>query len=54
LQAGDLVPIESPLVLSIGNGSNEEEEEGDMMLDIPDMGTTESEVDDFEEVNAIE
>ena len=54
LQAGDLVPIESPLVLSIGNGSNEEEEEGDMMLDIPDMGVTESEVDDFEEVNAIE
>ena len=33
---------------------NEEEEEGDMMLDIPDMGVTESEVDDFEEVNAIE
>ena len=55
LQAGDQLPIESELVLNIGNGLEEEEEEGDMMLDIPDTTVDGGgEADEFEEVNAIE
>lgn len=43
LQAGDAVSIETPLTLVIGRGNSEEDEE-DMMLDIPDsMGDDEDE-----------
>jgi hypothetical protein len=48
LQQGDMVPIETPLTLVIGNGMIGEESEEDMMLDMPD--TTDMETDDFEEV----
>jgi hypothetical protein len=47
LQNGDLVSIETPIVLVIGSGIKDEDVEGDM-LDVPDsLG---DEVDDFEEV----
>ena len=47
LQNGDLVSIETPIVLVIGSGVKDEDVEGDM-LDVPDsLG---DEVDDFEEV----
>ena len=48
LQQGDMVPIETPLTLVIGNGMIGEESEEDMMLDMPD--STDLEIDDFEEV----
>ncbi len=48
LQQGDMVPIETPLTLVIGNGMIGEESEEDMMLDMPD--TTDMETDEFEEV----
>lgn len=48
LQQGDMVPIETPLTLVIGNGMIGEESEEDMMLDMPD--STDMETDDFEEV----
>jgi hypothetical protein len=48
LQQGDMVPIETPLTLVIGNGMIGEESEEDMMLDMPD--STDLETDDFEEV----
>ncbi len=48
LQQGDMVPIETPLTLVIGNGMIGEESEEDMMLDMPD--STDIETDDFEEV----
>ena len=48
LQQGDIVPIETPLTLVIGNGMIGEESEEDMMLDMPD--STDLETDDFEEV----
>ncbi len=48
LQAGDVVSIEMPLVLVIGNGTSEEEEDLDVMLEVPDSLMMEA--DDFEEV----
>ena len=48
LQQGDIVPIETPLTLVIGNGMIGEESEEDMMLDMPD--STDLETDEFEEV----
>ncbi len=48
LQQGDMVPIETPLTLVIGNGMIGEESEEDMMLDMPD--STDLEIDEFEEV----
>jgi len=48
LQQGDMVPIETPLTLVIGNGMIGEESEEDMMLDMPD--STDLETDEFEEV----
>lgn len=48
LQQGDMVPIETPLTLVIGNGMIGEESEEDMMLDMPD--STDMETDEFEEV----
>jgi beta-lactam-binding protein with PASTA domain len=49
LQTGDMVPKESKLTLVVGNGYEEEEDE-DMMLDVPEGAEESSEVDDFEEV----
>ena len=45
LQGGDMVSIETPLTLVIGNGTSEEEEEDDMILDVPEGGS--DEVDEF-------
>ncbi len=51
LQAGDIVSIETPLMLVIGSGTAEEDEE-EMMLDIPDSLMQES--DDFIEVVGVD
>ena len=51
LQTGEMVPKESELSLVVGNGYDEDEEEGEMMLDAPDPIPGE-ETDDFEEVTA--
>ena len=51
LQTGDMVPIESELSLVVGNGYDEDEEEGEMMLDAPDP-IPGDETDEFEEVTA--
>lgn len=48
LQTGDMVSIETPLTLVIGSGLMGDEDEEDMMLDIPDSASIE--VDEFEEV----
>lgn len=49
LHAGDLVSIEAPLRLVIGNGTSEEDEDSeDMMLDTPD--STQGDIDEFVEI----
>ena len=52
LQTGDLVSIETPLTLVVGDGSKAEESEEDMMLDIPEGQA--NEIDDFQEVTGPE
>ncbi len=47
LEAGDKVPCESELMLVIGNGTAENDEEENMMLDAPEGG----EEDEFEEID---
>ena len=50
LQSGEMVSIETPLMLVIGNGTSEEDEDGeDMQLDIPVTGA-----DDVDEFTPIE
>lgn len=48
LQTGDVVSIETPLTLVIGSGKQGEEDEEDMMLDVPEQ--IDDEADTFEEV----
>ena len=48
LQTGDVISIETPLTLVIGSGKQGEEDEEDMMLDVPDQ--IDDEIDTFEEV----
>jgi len=48
IQAGDMVSIETPLMLIIGNGTSEDENNTDAMLDIPEDQS--SEEDDFVEI----
>lgn len=50
LQTGDMLSIETPLTLVIGNGMIGEESQEDMMLDVPDQMF--QEIDEFEEVTA--
>ena len=47
LASGDKVPCESELMLVIGNGTAESDEEENMMLDAPEA----DEVDEFEEID---
>jgi beta-lactam-binding protein with PASTA domain len=48
LQAGDMISIEAPLQLVIGNGTSEDEEEEDAMLDMPTSSG--EDIDEFIEV----
>ena len=48
LQTGDMVSAETPLMLVIGNGTSEDEDDEDMMLDAPENEAGGD--DDFEEV----
>jgi hypothetical protein len=52
LQSGDMVSIETPLVLVIGNGNSENEDAEDGLLDAPDsLG---GDKDTFEEIVGVE
>lgn len=52
LQAGDMISIETPLTLVIGSGTQEEEDEESVMLDMPNSQS--DEIDDFKEVTSPE
>jgi beta-lactam-binding protein with PASTA domain len=52
LHAGDMISIETPLTLVIGNGTSEESGE-DAMLDVPDSSEM-GEEDDFEEMGGMQ
>ena len=48
LRAGDMVSIETPLMLVIGNGTSEDEDEEDMRLDAPSL--IDGDTDEFVEI----
>jgi beta-lactam-binding protein with PASTA domain len=49
LHAGDMISNEIPLVLVIGNGTSEDEDEDDMMLEVPE-NAADGEQDEFVEI----